>query len=47
VNPARALQRIRKRVHPDGLDQLCRGCGGLPPGPCKAAVRALGHGAGD
>ena len=29
MNPAKALRRIRKRVHPDGLDQLCRGCGGL------------------
>ena len=46
MNPAKALQRIRKRVHPDDLDQSCRGCGWLPLGRCGAALRALGHGAG-
>lgn len=44
---AEAQRRIRKRVHPDDLDQLCRGCGWLPLGLCKAALRALAGPGGD
>lgn len=40
---AAALRRIRQRVNPDDLDLLCRGCGWLPLGLCKAAVRDLGQ----
>ncbi|MCA8878714.1 MAG: DUF1284 domain-containing protein [Rhodobacteraceae bacterium] len=38
---AEAQVRIRHRVHADDLDRLCRGCGWLALGLCKAALRSL------
>lgn len=36
-----ALKRMRRRIHPDKLDEICTGCQWLELGVCKAALTRL------
>ena len=36
-----ALKRMRRRIHPDKLDEICFGCQWLELGVCKAALTRL------